>query len=235
MMHPRTILTLILYEGSIYKTVNFEPKIYCGDPANVCAVYSDFGVDEILLIDKDAKLKGINYQILEKLISDCFVPITYCGAVRTMECFTRLINIGFDRIGFGVEDGNCDYELVRRGASEFGLQSTVALLSYVEQYVHRYTWDKVKPQKLGALIKKLPLEIFSEIVLQSVTRDGTRQGIDIAVLSDTKLGTRGLILSGGAKSFSEVEKIKMDYGMTVGVSSIATLYKNDGVLLQWKD
>ena len=235
MMKARVVLTLVLYKGSIYKTINFEPKIYCGDPANVCAVYSDFGVDEILLINKDAKRQGIDFHILEKLISDCFVPITYCGAVDSIECYSRLINIGFDRIGFGVEDGNCDYELVRHGASKFGVQSTVALVSYIEKGFHRYTLNKNKPDRLEDLLGSIPFELFSEIILQSATRDGTRQGIDINVLANNSLGARGIILSGGAKSFCEVKKINEQFGITVGVSSIATLYKNDGVLLQWKD
>lgn len=233
-MDRRTIISLVIENNSVYKTIQFMPKIYCGDPSNVCSVYSDLGVEEILIINKDANNKGINFDLLERIIADCFVPMTYCGGVKSFDDFSKLINLGYDRVGFGIEDGRCDYALVKKVIKAFGVQSVAALLSYEEINGKRVTWTNSIPQEINTLINDTELDYFSEIIVQCVNRDGLRSGIDKEVLDVLGIGRHNIILAGGALSFTEVKDIKNSLDVSIAVSSIATLYKNKGVLLQWE-
>ena len=229
-MDKRTIVSVVVADSSVYKTVQFNNSIYCGDPINVCTVFSDLCVDEILLIDKTARLNGLNKPMLKEIISDCFVPISYCGGAISISDFENLINIGFDRIGFNLKYYQHENSDIRKAYDRYGRQSIFGILSYDSSL-------KLDPARgynfLAERLKSIEKNLFAEIVLQDMSRDGMRTSPDLHVLSMAETQNLGnLVLACGASSSEQVSELKATHNISVAVSSLSTLYRGKGVLLQ---
>ena len=55
MLKPRIITSLLLDTNqNLVKTVNFDNRQYIGDPLNAAYIFSNFQVDELLILDIDA-------------------------------------------------------------------------------------------------------------------------------------------------------------------------------------
>ena len=56
------VIPIILIDGqACYKTIQFNKKIYLGDPVNIIKIFNDLEVDELMIFDI-SKSKDINYK-----------------------------------------------------------------------------------------------------------------------------------------------------------------------------
>jgi len=86
--------------GALVKTVRFKDPTYVGDPVNAVRIFNQKEVDELVLLDIEATTqnRGIDYETLEKLVSECFMPICYGGGVNTLEDMRKLFSLGIEKI-----------------------------------------------------------------------------------------------------------------------------------------
>ena len=54
MIQPRIIPVLLIKNGSLIKTINFDKFNYIGDPCNTARIFNELEVDEMILLDVDA-------------------------------------------------------------------------------------------------------------------------------------------------------------------------------------
>ena len=82
--------------SEIVKTTAFKNRRHIGDPINAVKVFNDKEADEICLLDIDATrfYKGPDYDRIEKIVSEAFMPVTYGGGVNALKHFERLFSIG---------------------------------------------------------------------------------------------------------------------------------------------
>ena len=96
MLRPRIIPCLLISNNGLVKTINFEKPKYVGDPINAVRIFNEKEVDELLVLDIDAssKEKEPNYNLIEKLASECRMPFCYGGGIKTIDqaknFFTRV-------------------------------------------------------------------------------------------------------------------------------------------------
>ena len=78
----RLITSLLLEDERLIKTIQFKKPQYLGEPINAVKIFSSKGVDELLVLDKTQN--GINFDLLEQIFGEAFMPVTYGGSIRTM-------------------------------------------------------------------------------------------------------------------------------------------------------
>ena len=135
MIKARVIPVLLLKGNGLYKTRKFKKPIYIGDPINAVKIFSEKEVDEIALLDIDASLKKTipNYQLIEDIASECFVPLTYGGGVSSIEQFKTVLSLGVEKIAIN-SALFLDNNLVEESASNFGKQSIVARIDVRKRF-----------------------------------------------------------------------------------------------------
>ena len=96
------IPVLLIHNGGIYKTNRFKNPVYIGDPINAIRLFNDLGVDEICILDIDVSKKNIapNYDAIEGMASEAFMPFSYGGGIKTIEQANRLLQLGIEKIVF---------------------------------------------------------------------------------------------------------------------------------------
>jgi cyclase len=162
-----------------------------------------FFIDELVVLDvtRGERNHVAFEQTLQSLAKGCFVPIAAGGGVRSVEHARRLLRSGADKIVLNTLLFESPEE-VDRLAMEFGQQCVVASLdarfSAGEYQVYTSNGDAAVGLSLTAALDKVSNSRAGELYLNSIDRDGTGQGYDLALLdrlpSDFELP---VILAGG--------------------------------------
>jgi imidazole glycerol-phosphate synthase subunit HisF len=176
----RLIPVLLLDRDSrLVKTQQFRPRTYVGDPFNVIRLFNECAVDEICVLDIDAHLdeRGPNFPLIEQIAQECFMPLAYGGGIRSVEDASRLNRFGVEKLV--LRSRVHDKGLVPALVSMFGSQALVACLNY-----HGRGSKAVSDDGKHPVVKATMLEAagFGEIILQSIDRDGMRDGHDLETI-----------------------------------------------------
>ena len=126
MLNTRIIPILLLKNGGLVKIIKFSKPQYLGDPINAIKIFNDKGIDELILLDIDATIKKNepDYKLLEKISSECFMPLCYGGGITKIEQIRRIINIGIEKISLNTY-AYINNGFVKECSELFGSQSIV--------------------------------------------------------------------------------------------------------------
>lgn len=205
MLSARIIPCLDVHEGRVVKGVNFVNLIDAGDPVEQAKAYEKQGADELVFLDITASSdeRNIMLDVVERTASECFMPLTVGGGLRTVANIRDMLNAGADKISLNTA-AVTDPQLILESASKFGNQCIVVAIdakrvgnNQWEVFTHggrRNTgldvieWSK-KVVSLGA----------GEILLTSMDADGTKDGYDNALTQAVSDAVEvPVIASGGA-------------------------------------
>ena len=100
MYRARVIPCLLIRGNGLVKTRRFKDPVYVGDPVNAMRIFSEKEVDEIVVLDIDASREGRepNYELIEEMAGEAFMPVAYGGGVRTLDQVRRLIRCGIEKV-----------------------------------------------------------------------------------------------------------------------------------------
>jgi len=187
----RIIPCLDLDKGRVVKGVKFESMRDAGDPVEVAKRYNDEGADEITLLDISAshEERDTTLQVIERIASQVFIPLTVGGGVRTLEDIRNLLNAGADKVSIN-SAAVSNPEFVRQAAERFGSQCIVVAIDAKKVSAESesnqweiFTHGGRKPTGINVVewAKKMTEYGAGEILLTSMDKDGTKDGFDIAV------------------------------------------------------
>lgn len=206
MLIPRVIPCLLVEDGGMVKTRRFGKRTYLGDPVNVINLFNQFEVDEIVLLDIGATAsgKGPDFDLIESLAEECWVPLTYGGGIRATADIERIILSGVEKVVIGHAAAD-DTKLITEAARAFGNQCVVASLDarrgrwfggYEVRSLNARNKLKEPPE---ARARRLQDAGAGEILLQSIDRDGEMNGYDLdLVRSVTSAVDVPVVACGGA-------------------------------------
>ena len=242
MLATRLIPCLLMSNGALVKTVRFKNPTYVGDPVNAVRIFNQKEVDELILLDIEATTykRGIDYETLEKVVSECFMPICYGGGVNTLEDMRRLFSLGVEKISLGAAAFE-NSDLIRQASAEFGNQAIVVtldvrkgLLGGYSVRTHQGKEDRwINPVEAARNMEKLGA---GEILLNSIDRDGTWSGFDLKLIREvTHAIGLPVIACGGAGSLHDVRLAVSEGGASaVAIGSMAVFQGKDlGVLIKF--
>jgi len=166
-------------------TVNFREVLEIGDPVSQAKIYQAQFADELVFLDLDASAENRKtvVEVIRKAAQEIFMPITVGGGVKSVADFRELLSNGADKVSVNtacVEDP----DLINKASEVFGAQCVVLSIDYkrsedgqsrvwthggkIETTLDPLEWAK-EGERRGA----------GEILLTSIDRDGTRQGLDL--------------------------------------------------------
>ena len=223
MINFRVIPCLLLSNGGLVKTYKFRNPRYVGDPINVVRIFNEKEVDELILVDIDASMRKRppDFELVEQLASECFMPIAYGGGIATLDQAKRLFDIGIEKITLQ-SALSFDPQLVGRIASLYGSQAVVASIDVRKDWFGRrklYSKSGLKfPSKSWEEIIKLVVDLGAgEVLLNSVHRDGTRLGMDLELIQRaSSLVDVPLTAIGGVGSLEDIRSAR-----NAGASAVA--------------
>lgn len=233
---------LLLKGRGLVKTIKFSKPQYVGDPINAVRIFNQKEVDELILLDIDATTNEhkIQFDLIEQITSECFMPLCYGGGVRTLDDFRKLFYLGVEKISVSSLLFR-NPEIVKEAITLYGSQSIVATLDIKKSWLGKYNIYtnsarvKCKLSLLQAIIHAKSLGV-GEIIVNSIDRDGTWLGFDLNLV---RLVVEQVVIPvvalGGAGNLDHIQQVvKEASASAVGLGSMAVFQaKGMGVLIKF--
>ena len=210
MIAKRIIPCLDVRAGKVTKGIQFLANVDVGDPVAMAHYYYEQGADEIVFYDITAsnERRGIMIDVVRAVAREIFIPFSVGGGLRTVDDMRAVLLAGAEKVS--IDSGAVrNPQLIAEGARAFGSQCIVLSMQVQRRAQNEafpsgcevvidggrtptgrdaLLWAK-EGQQLGA----------GELCINSIDRDGTKQGYDLEV---TRLVSEAVsipvIASGGA-------------------------------------
>jgi len=210
MLATRIIPCLDIDRGRVVKGTRFKNIKDAGDPVKLAKRYNQQKADELIFLDIGASYRSreILINMVKKVSDQIFIPLTVGGGIRSISDIKKVLNAGADKVSM-CTSAIKNPVLISRAAESFGSQCIVVSIDAKKEknnwkaYINGgrensglnvFEWVK-KIEKLGA----------GEILLNSIDKDGTKQGYDIKL---TKIVSENVnipvIASGGGGELKHI-------------------------------
>ena len=228
MITKRIIPCLDVKNGRVVKGTNFQGLSDVSDPVALGKYYSDHGADELVFYDITASFEGrkLFTDILQKVASTIFIPLTVGGGINTVEDFDRVLKCGADKVS--VNSGAIrNPDLVFQAARKYGDQCVVLSADVKRVDGEFRVFAKGGREDTGmeaiAWIQRCVGMGAGEVVLNSIDTDGVKQGFDLEMLEAVSNAVDvPVIASGGAGGMEDFVKLfqtlpKVDAGLAASI------------------
>ena len=228
MITKRIIPCLDVKNGRVVKGTNFQGLSDVSDPVELGKFYSDNGADELVFYDITASFEGrkLFTDILQKVASTIFIPLTVGGGINTVEDFDRVLKCGADKVS--VNSGAIrNPDLILQAARKYGDQCVVlsADVKRVDGVFRVFAKGGREDTGMEAIswIKRCVDMGAGEVVLNSIDTDGVKQGFDLQMLEAVSNAVDvPVIASGGAGCMEDFVTLfqrlpKVDAGLAASI------------------
>ena len=165
-------------------TIGFREIVEIGDPFSQAKIYEAQAADELIFLNLDATEDGLEHTlpVVRQAAEEIFMPLTVGGGVKTVQDFRTLLQSGADKVS--VNTGAVENpQLISEASARFGAQCVVASIDYraTESGYEVFIKGASAGTGLDPVDWALDMEKLGagEILLTSVDRDGSRQGLDL--------------------------------------------------------
>jgi imidazole glycerol-phosphate synthase subunit HisF len=222
-MHPRIIPVLLLdSRRRLIKTRGFGDEAYLGDPFNILRIFNEKEVDEICVLDINATVerRRPDAGFVAELASECFMPLSYGGGIAAVADAAPIFAAGVEKVVLG--RAGADATVIREISGSYGSQAVAVCADFrrfddgARVFLDRGSRDTgLDPVAFARTAEQAGA---GEIVLQSIDRDGTREGYDTRMIAEVA-GAVGIpiVALGGAGELRHL----MD-GLAAGASAAAS-------------
>jgi cyclase len=219
MLTKRIIPCLDVTDGRVVKGTKFLELRDAGDPVECAKAYDAQGADELVFLDITASAdnRATMVDVVARTASQCFMPLTVGGGIRTVDDMRVMLNAGADKVSINTSAIERP-ELVREGADRFGSQCIVVAIDArrrAEGGWTVYTHGGRKATTLEAVAWAREVEKLGagEILLTSMDADGTKEGYDLdLVRSVSEAVGIPVIASGGAGKLEHMAQVLLQAG-----------------------
>ena len=223
MLSVRVIPTLLLRNNGLVKGCKFKNHKYVGDPVNAVKIYNDKEVDELIFLDITATAdgRGPNFELLEDIASQAFMPFGYGGGLKSIEEIEKIFKIGIEKVVLNTAAVD-NLDLVKESGRVAGSQSIVVsidvkktLFGKYRVYSHSGRIDtKLDPVEFALRAEEAGA---GELMICSIDREGSGQGYDLDLIGRVANAVGiPVIASGGAGSLTDFKD-----AVTQGASAVA--------------
>ena len=243
MLYPRIIACLLLKNNALYKTVKFDNPKYIGDPLNAVRIFNEKKVDELLILDIDAtrEKRVPNFDLIQKISSECQMPLCYGGGISNVDEIGKIISLGVEKVALS----NALFKnpsLIKKSSEIFGSQSIIGVLDIKKKkFFNNYEIFIENGSKSTGIdpcnfVKELENLGVGEIVINSIDLDGTLKGYDLKLIRKIKdrISTPLTVL-GGAGSYDDFIRLFSEFPIIGGAAGSLFVLKGKyrAVLIQY--
>ncbi|MCF3609396.1 glycosyl amidation-associated protein WbuZ [Planktothrix agardhii 1033] len=228
MLKIRVMPTLLFKNFGLVKSVQFDSWRRIGSVMQAVKVYNLREVDELVFLDISATPDGHppDFETVDEIADECFMPLTVGGGVRSVADVRRLLQVGADKVAINsaaVENS----ELIQAAAQQFGSQCVVISIDVKKHSNGTYevlTHAGTQPTGKDPVIWAKEVESLGagEILLTSIDQDGRMAGYDIELTKKVSQAVSiPVIASGGAGSYEDMALVLQEGGASaVAAASI---------------
>lgn len=204
MVKKRLIPVLILRDGLVVQSVQFKhTNVIHWKPLTAVDFFNKWAVDEIVLLDvsrTDVQREKF-YEIVAGLSLKCFVPLTVGGWVTTVDTMRTLLRLGADKVTVNTEAVRRP-AFIKECATVFGSQCVVVS---IDAKLNGAGQDEVYIDRgrvaTGRDVVQWAVEAVDrgagEVFLNSIDRDGYRQGYNLDLLKRVTAAVRVPVVAMG--------------------------------------
>ena len=215
MLSVRIIPCLDVAAGRVVKGVKFEELRDAGDPVESAKAYEAQGADELVFLDITASSdeREIMLNVVERTASECFMPLTVGGGLRTVDNIRTMLKAGADKVSLNTA-AILNPDLILQSSKRFGNQCIVLAIDAKKEpdgnHWRVYTHGGRNPTDLDAVewAKKAVSLGAGEILLTSMDQDGMKNGYDIELTRAVSEAVEvPVIASGGAGTLQHLADV----------------------------
>jgi len=185
----RIIPCLDIDKGRVVKGVQFVDIRDAGDPVEVAKRYDQQGADELTFLDITATSDNRTtlIDVVEKVASQVFIPLTVGGGIRSVSDIRTLLNAGADKVAIN-SAAIFNPGFVQEACETFGAQCIVIAIDAKKVLTpdgtdrwEIFTHGGRKPTGIDAIewAQKMQTLGAGELLVTSMDRDGTKNGFDL--------------------------------------------------------
>lgn len=214
MLATRIIPLLLNKRGALVKGRGFNKSRVVGHTLQAIRVFQARNVDELILLDVSGD--SLDVGLTEAFASDCFMPLTVGGGVRTLDDFAAMIANGADKVAINTAAIETP-ELITEASRKFGSQAVTVSIDVRNGTV----WINAGRRDTG----RSPVDVArsvealgaGEILVNRIERDGTLQGYDLDLVRSVAGSVSiPVVAAGGAGSYEHLKQ-----GLEAGAHAVA--------------
>lgn len=216
-MLVRIIPCLDVIDGRVVKGKKFDNIKDVDDPETLAEFYSKAGADELVFYDITAtnEKRKVSLEFIEKVAAKVNIPLCVGGGVNTIEGFAEIIEKGADKVSINSAAVKTPM-LIKEASQKYG--SNKVVLGMDVKKIGEEEWRVFinggrKDTGLDAVewaVEAVGLGA-GELVLNSIDRDGMKDGYDIELLKAiTDSVDVPVIASGGAGKMEDFSKAAIE-------------------------
>ena len=225
MITKRIIPCLDVKDGRVVKGVNFLGLADVSSPVKLAKFYSGCGADELVFYDitASAEGRGLFTDILRRVASEIFIPLTVGGGIRTLADFDRVLKCGADKVS--VNSGAiADPSVIAAAAKRYGDQCVVLSMDVKRVDGKFRLFAKGGREDTGIDAMEWAVrgveDGAGEIVLNSIDTDGVKSGFDLEMLDALAARVHvPIVASGGAGSMEHFAELFTHPGVDAGLAA----------------
>ncbi len=214
MKKNRVIPVLLLRNGFLVQSKQFKRYQNLGNPITAVKRLSEWGSDELVYLDisrddtHDMRRDDLGhhnrdnvFDIIEDVSKAAFMPITVGGRIRSLQDIEKRLSCGADKISINTMALDRP-DFIEEAAREFGAQCIVVSIDVrlEEDGVHRVRRDgnrEATPYTASAWARRVQELGAGEILLNSIDRDGMKNGYDLDLLDQVADAVRIPVIACG--------------------------------------
>lgn len=224
----RVIPCLQVDRGRLVKTTGYRNPSYVGDLINSLRIFNEKEVDEIAVVDISAtrERRGPDFELINEMASECFMPLAYGGGITTVAEIERVIKLGVEKVilnSAALEN----LDLVRVAAASVGSQSVVVSIDVKKRWLGGYgVFTRSGTRRVAGDLLRIVDAVTEagagELLLNAIDKDGTLSGYDHALIKAvTTRTTLPVIATGGASGSSDlVRAVQQSGASAVGAGAL---------------
>lgn len=211
MLATRIIPVILIDKGRLVHSEGFKhPHVIHYEAAHFIETLNRWSVDEIIVLDvnRHNSFDSDFLEYIKKISRCCFVPLTVGGYIDSLNYARQIISVGADKVCIN----SLFYknpEVALSISQHFGKQSVVASLDVRKEGDEYRIYVDQGRQRLDISLDKWILHIekngAGELLVNSIDRDGQRNGYDLELLKQIKIYTHlPIIAVGGAETIDHM-------------------------------
>jgi cyclase len=226
-VNPRLIPVLQISGSQLIKVEQFKKRRYVGDPVNAARIFSDKLANEIIILDIDASRENLepNFELIEEISTECFMPVTYGGGISNIGIAEKIFELGIDKICVNkmfLQNPSTLKSIVSNyGSQAVAVSLDIKMRDTIEFDVFEYWTGNVSSISASSAIELLRELNIGEVIINIVDLDGTFEGPNIEIVEYlSRLIDIPVVYMGGISNLDEVKLVVSQGAHSVGAGSM---------------
>lgn len=188
MLKKRLVANLTVKNGIVVQSIRFKRFLPVGNPLVATQFLNQWGIDEIAVLDIDAtpNQSPPNFELINKISRQIFVPLSVGGGIKNIGHVRQLIKGGADKVIINSAAFD-NPELISQAAKVIGAQSVVISVDVKKINGQFKVFTNCGQVGTGldplAWAKKIEKFGAGEILLRSIDKDGSKSGFDLELIT----------------------------------------------------